>query len=180
MKHHLCRPDLNLITMLFGLAIFLCGCSSSYTVSSAGKPNSEYSYQEMNEELTGRDVNIELKDGRDISAKEVIISEDSVSWVDAHSDSMFSIITAEVKTVARKNPWVGGAKGFGIGFIPGAVLGFAAGSSLNRDFGGSGAAPALAVVFGSATGVIGGLVGLIVGHKYEYHLVNRADSTKTK
>ena len=171
MKHHLCPPELKLTTILFGLAIFLCGCSSSYSVSSTGMPDAEYSYREMNEELKGHDVRIELKDGGEISAKEVKISDDSVSWVDAHSDSTFSIVTAKVKTVARKNHWVGGAEGFGFGFIPGAAIGFALGSTKSaQSFAGSSIAPALAGLFGSATGVIGGIVGLIIGHSYNYDL----------
>jgi major membrane immunogen (membrane-anchored lipoprotein) len=67
MNRHLCPLELKLITLVFGLAILLTGCSSSYTVSSTGRPNAEYSYAEMNEELTGRDVIIELKDGRETS-----------------------------------------------------------------------------------------------------------------
>ena len=77
---------MKLITVLFGLAIFLCGCSSSYLVSSTGKPDAKYSYREMNEELKGQDVKIEMKDGSDISAKDVKISNDSVSWVDQETD----------------------------------------------------------------------------------------------
>ena len=44
-----------------------------------------FTYREMNEELNGRRVRIELTDGRDISAKEVEISGDSVSWIEGNT-----------------------------------------------------------------------------------------------
>ena len=179
MKHHLTPPELKLTAILFGLTIFLYGCSSSYTVSSAGKPTFDYGYREMNQELNGWHVAIEMKDGREISAREVKISEDSLLLVDAYSDSTFSIMTDEVSTVSHTSSLVGAAEGFGFGFIPGAAFGFVVGSTPDAQrFAGSTIAPALAGVFGSATGVIGGLVGLIVGHTYKYHFMNSSDNSK--
>ena len=46
--------------MFFGLAILLCGCSSSYRVSSTGK-DADYRYRDMNEETKDWDVEIEMK-----------------------------------------------------------------------------------------------------------------------
>src|ERR1700741_4229635 len=127
MNQHLFTCEVRLFAILLGLGVFLWGCSSSYTVSSAGNPNSEYSYQVMNQKLRGRDVRIELKDGRTISAKEVNLSYGSASGFDTQSDSTFSIPTNDINTIKYHNHWVGGAEGFGIGFIPGAVYGLAVG-----------------------------------------------------
>jgi hypothetical protein len=72
MRHHVWPPGLRFTTMLLGLAIPFCGCSSSYSVSSAGKPDAEYSYREMNEVVNGRGVTIEVTDNGEISAEEVM------------------------------------------------------------------------------------------------------------
>ena len=130
MRHHLCSSELKLNGILFGLAIFLCGCSTSYLVSSTGKPDAEYSYREMNEELKGRDVKIELKDGRDIYAKEVKLSDDTVSWVGQQTAEESKVNIREINKIVMKSHWAGALDGTWMGLLGGggvgAILGRAA------------------------------------------------------
>lgn len=175
MKRHLCPPELKLATILFCLAICLCGCSSSYTVSSGSKPNSEYSYQEMNEELTGRHVTIELKDGREISAEEVTISKDSVSWLDASTAEKSKVVSRRLERIFFKNHFVGGLEGLGI-VTPVVFVGsWALGGFSSEGIGGSDGW-ALPAALGLIGGGIGAITGGIIGHSYNYEFPSTEQS----
>jgi len=151
------------------LLINLCGCSSSYLVSSTGIPDAEYSYQEMNEELNGQDVKIELKDGREISAKEVTISDDSISWVDQRTSEESKAGIREIKKIVTKSYSMGALECTGFGIVGGGGLGALIGNSLDDGGLGSGFGAAVGSIFGGGTGIIVGLItGLIVGHSYNY------------
>ena len=179
MTHHLCPPELTLTTILIGFAICLTGCSSSYTISSAGRPHSEYGFQEMNEELHGRHVTIDLKDRMDISAKEVNISDDSVSWVDASTADKTKIATWQLRRISFKNHFVGGMEGLGFGLVGVGGVGALVGQMAVGNDGewGSGAGAAVGLVLGGGAGSIGGLItGLIVGHSYNYEFPTTAQS----
>ena len=163
---------MKLITILFGLAIFLCGCSSSYLVSSTGKPDAEYSYQEMNEKLKGWDVKIELKDGSDISAKDVKISDDSVSWVDQETNEESKASILEINKIVMESSSIGALEGAGFGLVVGGGLGFLFGLTQD-DLGtvSSGQTPAedVYLVLGGGTGlIVGSITGAIIGHSYNY------------
>jgi len=162
---------MKLITILFGLAIFLCGCSSSYLVSSTGKPDAKYSYHEMNEELKGQDVEIELKDGRDISAKDVKISDDTVSWVDQQTDQAFKASILEINKIVMKSSSIGALEGAGFGLVGGGGLGALVGQIIVGNHGawGTGAGVFFGSIIGGGIGIIvGPITGLIIGHSYNY------------
>lgn len=171
MKHHLWPPELKFFTMLFGLAISCGGCSSSYSVSSEGKPNSEYSYREVNKELNGEHVTIALKDGRDIFAKEVKISDDSLSWVDKRTDEESHASTRDINKIVVKGHWTGALEGLGIGLLGGGGLGALVGQVAvgNEGEWGTGAGAAMGFILGGGAGIISGFTtGLIIGHSYNY------------
>ena len=183
MERHLCQPGLKLAEMLFGLAFFLIGCSSSYTVSSTGKPNAEYGYQEMNEELNGRQVKIDLKDRMDISAREVNISDDSVSWVDVSTADKTKVAMGQLRRISFKNHFVGGMEGLGFGLVGAGGLGALVGQIAVGNDGewGSGAGAFFGLILGGGAGTIVGLTsGLIVGHsyKYEFPKTEQSDSSQ--
>ena len=173
MKHHLCPPELKLTTILFGLAIFLCGCSSSYSVRSTAVRGA-YTYGEMNEELKGRHVKIELKDGKDISAKEVKISDDSVSWVDQQTDeeskaSIRQLDKIVMKNHLQKNHFLGSLEGLGFGLVAGGGLGALLGGLAGGEIGAGIPMWFVGLVYGvPAGGGIGLITGLIIGHSYNY------------
>jgi hypothetical protein len=171
MKHYLHTIKLKLTTILFGLAIFLCGCSTSYLVNSTGKPDAKYNYGEMNEELKGQDVEIELKDGSDISAKNVEISEDSVSWVDQETDQTFKASTPEINKIVIESSLMGALEGAGFGLVGGAGLGALFGQILigNDTELGTGGGAIVGLVLGGGTGlIVGSITGAIIGHSYNY------------
>lgn len=181
--HHLCPPELTLTTILIGFAICLTGCSSSYTISSAGRPHSEYGFQEMNEELHGRHVTIDLKDRMDISAKEVNISDDSVSWVDASTADKTKVAMGQLRRISFKNHFVGGMEGLGFGLVGAGGLGALVGQIAVGNDGewGSGAGAFFGLILGGGAGTIVGLTsGLIVGHsyKYEFPKTEQSDSSQ--
>ena len=180
MKHCLRLPELKLTAMLFGLAIFLCGCSSTYSVSSTGKPDAEYSYRAMNKELKGQDVKIELKDGGEISATEVIVSNDSVAWLDASTTEKSRVATQRIKRIVFKNHFVGGLEGFGFGAV-GAGTGLTLAFPVRPNSAGI-PSYAPAVAGGVLGGGIGFITGLIIGHSYNYEFpaTEQSDSSQMR
>jgi len=162
---------MKLITILFSLAIFLCGCSSSYLVSSTGKPDADYSYQEMNEELKGEDVKIELKDGMNIFAKDVKISDDSMSWVNQETDEESRASLLDINKIIMKSHGTGALEGTGFGLVGGGGLGALVGQIIVGNHGawGTGAGVFFGSIIGGGIGIIvGPITGLIIGHSYNY------------
>ena len=153
--------------MLVILAIRICGCSSSHTVGSGGKPNSEYGYGEMNEELAGRDVIIELRDGREVSSEVVTISDDSVSWLHANIADKSRVATRQVKRIVIKNHLVGALEGVGI-VSPAVFVGSWSLSGFSSKGIGGSEGWALPAALGLIGGGIGLITGAITGHSYEY------------
>lgn len=170
MKNHFPPLELKLSVILIGLAICLYGCSSSYTVSSAGKPNSEYSYKEMNEELNGRHITIEMKDGEELSAEDIIISRDSVSWVDMNTDEKSNLGTRNIKRIAFKNHLVGGLEGLVI--APVVFVGSWGLSGFSEEGIGGSAGWEAPAALGLIGGGIGMITGAIIGHSYNYEFLS--------
>ena len=179
MKHHLCPPELNLVTILFSLAIFLCGCSSSYLVSPTGKPYADYSYQEMNEELKGQEVKIKLMDGRDISAKDVKISDDSLLWVNQETDEESKASIQDIYKIVMGSHGIGALEGAGFGLVGGAGLGALFGQiqTGNDTEWGTGGGAAIGLILGGGIGIIvGPITGAIIGHSYNYEFLTTEQS----
>jgi hypothetical protein len=120
----------------------------------------------MIEELTGREANIELKDGRHILAKEVKISDDSASWVDARTEGKSKASIQQINKIVTKSSSIGALEGIGFGLVGGGGLGFLVGSTQHaREI----PMELIGVILGGGTGTIVGLItGLIVGHSYNY------------
>jgi len=175
MKHRRCPTELNLSMILFCLAMFLSGCSSTYSVSSTGMPDAEYSYEEMNEELNGRHVTIDLKDGGEIPAEEVTISNDSVLWVDASTAEKSKMVTLGVKRIFFKNHFLGGLEGLGIVSPVVFVGSWALGGFSSEGIGGSDGW-ALPAALGLIGGGIGSITGGIIGHSYNYEFSSTEQS----
>jgi hypothetical protein len=162
---------MKLITIFFGLAILLSGCSSSYLVNSTGKPDPKYDYVEMNEKLKGQDVKIELKDGRDISAKNVKIYDDSISWVDQETNTESKASILEINKIVMESSSMGALEGAGFGLLGGAGLGALVGQIHygNDTELGTGGGAIVGLVLGGGTGlIVGSITGAIIGHSYNY------------
>lgn len=167
------------LVFVFVSATLLTGCMSSYVVSPLGGADS-LSYQQFNDEVKANKVRIELTNGREMEGINLDIGNDSAHWVDPSSASTRGAVAGEIKTVVSKNHWLGGLNGFKYGFISGAVavgaLGGISGSS--ETFGHDLKVVGAAIIGGTVTGLIGGIVGLLVGQKNEYDFVSPKDSTK--
>ena len=160
---------MKVIAILFGLAIFLRSCSSSYLVNSTGKPGAEYSYQEMNEKLKGLDVKIELKDERDISAKDFKMTSDSVSWVDQETNLESKASILEINKIVMESPSIGALEGAGFGLVVGGGVGLVWGiSQENSEIPMGVVGP---IIGGSIGLIVGAITGAIIGHSYEYELL---------
>jgi hypothetical protein len=166
---------MKLVTILFGLAIFLCGCSSSYMVNSTGKPGADYSYVEMNEKLKGCDVKIELKDGSDISAKDVKVSDDSISWVDQETDVESKASIIEINKIVMESSPIGALEGAGFGLVVGGGLGLIWGTTEKE--GGEIPMGFVDLLIAGGTGlIVGSITGAIIGHSYNYEFPTAEES----
>jgi hypothetical protein len=63
MKQHRWSSAMGSTLGLLTPAILVWGCSTTYSVGPGGKPDTEYSHEEMNGEIYERHVSIELRDG---------------------------------------------------------------------------------------------------------------------
>jgi hypothetical protein len=180
-KHALRSPELKSVALFFALALCVCGCSSSYSVSMAGKPDAEYSYLEMNQVLQGENVTIELKNEGELSAEEVTISNDSMSWVDRGTEAASQASIREIRNIVLKSHGTGALEGLGLGVAGGGALGAFVGQIAVGNGGewGSGAGAAIGLILGGGTGIIVGVItGAIVGHSdsYEFPAAVQSDS----
>ena len=168
MKHHMCPSKFKLTTILFSLAIFSCGCSSTYSVRSTDVEGS-YTYGKMNEELKGQEVKIELKDGRDITARDVTISDDSATWVDARAKEKSKASLRQINKIVNKKTFVGGLEWMGIGLAVGGALGATALSGFPGTAESGSQTNSAGIVVGMGAGtVLGFFTGMNVGHSYNY------------
>jgi hypothetical protein len=128
----------------------------------------------MNEELTGRDVIIELKDGRETSSQVVTVSDDSVSWLDARTKGKSKASIQQINKIVMKSSSIGALEGIGFGLVVGGGLGFLIGSTehsreIPMEF--------VGLILGGGTGTIVGLItGLIAGHSYDYEFPTTVQS----
>jgi hypothetical protein len=159
-------PGLKLTAVLLTLAISLGGCSSSYSVSVDGSQNADYSYRDMNDVLGGRSVDIELNDGGEISAEEVVMSSDSVSWWDAGRSGTSRVATRRIKEISYKNHIIGGLEGCIA--APVVFVGSWSLSGFSREGIGGSDGWALPAALGLIGGGIGLITGGIIGHTYRY------------
>ena len=121
MKQHLNAIKLNPLIILFVLALFFCGCSSTYTVRST-EAEDAFSYEQMNEKLTGQNATIELRDGREMYAKEIQIANDSVSGVDVRTDVKAKASIVQLDKIIIKDRARGVLEGLLLGGMPGLFL----------------------------------------------------------
>ncbi|MFN0158916.1 MAG: hypothetical protein ACKVRP_12700 [Bacteroidota bacterium] len=157
---------------LLATTIFvLNGCGTSYMVTPLpGK--GDYSYDQLNYEFIEKHAVIDLKDGREISAKQIVVKADSLYWADRASSEHYAVAVNEVRRISRTNHLIGALKGLGFGVL-GAAFVLATNTSVGVDDSGFG----FVVVGTLVSPPLGLIVGAIVGHPYEYSFP--IDSTDT-
>jgi hypothetical protein len=171
------------LILLLSIKIICSGCSSKYMI------NRNYStYKELNNELEGEEVTIELLNGDEITAENVKISYDSSSWAELKLSYGFWIPndscrtpTSNIKMISFKNNSKGAWEWMGwgalIGLPTGALIGWNV-TSGDRFFSRDGSGESLegiGIAIGGLVGLGSGLIigpafGAIVGHKETYIL----------
>ena len=170
-----------LFLFLFVSAVFLFGCSSShYTIPVGGVDSSEINFKFVKfGKIRGDGLKIELTDGRTMVGNNLEINNDSAKWNDARSDTAFGIAANQIKTVSDNNHWSAALKGFGYGAIGGGAFGYLL-AGTDTTIKGDWSRLVGVVVFGTFGGVLGGIGGLVVGHKDEYNFVSDSTNTNIK
>jgi hypothetical protein len=162
-----------LSSVLVASPLFLFGCSSSYLVSSS--PEGDPSFNTFNTDASDRRVVIVFHYGRELDALGIVASTDSTRFLNTATHSLTVVPTHTIKKVVFRSNGAGFVDGFlwggGIGAVLGTV-GASTGSSIPAGFG-----PMVAVAAGASAGLICGLIGLGIGHSYEYRFP-AADSTR--
>ena len=172
MNNHLCFAKLKITTMVFVFAIILGGCSSSYLVSSTGKPNADISYGEMNKELRGYYATVELKEGMKIFTNQIKITSDSVSLFDYDANTLYIIQVGKIKKIVVKSHLIGFLEGLGLGAIGGGIVGSVIGANDNHSATDGPIKLYLFLISTAGGAGLGSITGLILGHSYIYEFRN--------
>jgi len=152
---------------------FLIGCSSSYLVTKNGEGDDKMSYKEFNREIKNENVTLEFTKGPESYGWYMRVDTDYARWNDYDLQEARSVQTGLLKTAVRQNHFLGGLKGFGVGLLSGAALGYLAGS-LGIGVGGELSWQAThPIFFGLVGGIAGAIIGAITGHKYEYKFIKK-------
>ncbi len=167
-------------SILTALCFFIwTGCSTTTLMH----PKSN---EELNAQLKGHDAIVEMKEGMELSVKEVHVTNDSVSWLDRETniESRTGIgRLSKIKTINKNDHVLGALEGLGIGFV-GTTAAFLSLSGFPSEIGGA-SGLAVAASVGLIGGGIGLVVGLISGFTYydefplDEHNVSRSDSLKS-
>ena len=171
MNRHILFSEVKLFTVPFVLAVSSYACSSSDSVRSTD-------YGKMNEALKGQNVEIVLKDGRVLSAKEVKISDDSASWVSQRTGEESRASIREINKIVNKKHLLRDLEGLGFGLVGGGGIGallIGAADTHQGELGGHGGEIGLVLGGGLGT-LIGVTTGLIVGHRYNYEFTTTGGS----
>jgi hypothetical protein len=162
--------------VILGVVVFCIlqvGCSSSYDVSSS--PNADKSFSTFNTDAYDKSGVIVFQDDREMDARSIVASTDSTRFLNVATDSITVVPTHAVKRVVFKNRLIGSLEWAGIGAVVLGGIGLMV-SADNVDASGVGAV--YAVLGAPAGAVIGGIGGVIAGHRYKYQFPPSVDSAK--
>ncbi|MBM2846538.1 MAG: hypothetical protein HW407_1850 [Bacteroidetes bacterium] len=154
--------QMTLAASLFIVASVLCGCSNSYSVRSTD-------YKKMNEDFKERNATIELTGGQEVPAKNVKVSDDSVSWIDPRTNEESRASSGRINKIVIKDHLLGAFEGLGIGLVGAGGLGALLGNVLVKTSEDKSLGTAIGLLLGAGTGgFIGLMVGAGTGHSYNY------------
>ncbi len=159
------------IKVAFLLMLLFFSCAHRYVLS---EDNKWEFYQNLNDELYGRDAKVTLIDGEEFSvsgAEAYSESEDEfITFYDMETNQENELPVEMVKSIKMKNRVTGGIQGFLLGLAGGFVIGAVAGLTEGKDpqcdenstclrYSGS----MKAIYYGTLLGAGGGLGGALVG-----------------
>ena len=158
---------------LLVFAVLLTGCTQTKQVTY--EPDSSISFEELNETLEGRNIDIRLNDQRSIASTALHIDPDTTWAIDLLSGQIRAAATSDINFVSRRRPGRGAWHGAALGAVGGALAGLAAGLALtsirDADQAKTSAAEYVGVItgFGLILGVgSGALIGIKKGSHDRY------------
>jgi len=158
---------------LLVFAVLLTGCTQTKQVTY--EPDSNISFEELNETLEGRNIDIRLNDQRSIASTALHIEPDTTWAIDLLSGQIRAAATSDINFVSRRRPGRGAWHGAALGAVGGALAGLAAGLALtsirDADQAKTSAAEYVGVItgFGLILGVgSGALIGIKKGSHDRY------------
>jgi hypothetical protein len=167
----------SLLVICSLITLFLTGCASSYLVTKNGDGDDKMNYKEFNREVKGENVTLEFTKGSESYGWYMRVDTDSARWNDYDLQERRCVQLGLLKTVIRKNRFLGGIKGFGLGLLSGAALGLLGASLFGGEWSSDHGGPppwAVGPVLGALVGgIAGAIIGAITGHKYEYRFVRK-------
>ncbi len=155
---------------LLVFAVLLTGCTQTKQVTY--EPDSSVSFEELNETLEGRNIDIRLNDQRSIASTALRIEPDTTWSIDLLSGQVRAAATSDINFVSRRRPGRGAWHGAVLGAAGGALAGLAAGLALTSIRDADRAQTSIAEYVGVVTGfglIVGVGSGAIIGVKKGSH-----------
>ncbi len=155
---------------LLVFAVLLTGCTQTKQVTY--EPDSSISFEELNETLEGRNIDIRLNDQRSIASTALRIEPDTTWSIDLLSGQVRAAATSDINFVSRRRPGRGAWQGAVLGAAGGALAGLAAGLALTSIRDADRAQTSIAEYVGVVTGfglIVGVGSGAIIGVKKGSH-----------
>ena len=155
---------------LLVFAVLLTGCTQTKQVTY--EPDSNISFEELNETLEGRNIDIRLNDQRSIASTALRIEPDTTWSIDLLSGQVRAAATVDIYYVSRRRPGRGVWQGAALGAVGGALAGLAAGLALTSIRDADRAQTSVAEYVGVVTGfglIVGVGSGAIIGVKRGSH-----------
>lgn len=155
---------------LLVIAVVLMGCTHTQQV--AYEPDASLSFDELNETLEGRNVDIRLNDERLIASTALRIDPDTTWAIDLLSGQVRGAATEDIDFISWKRPDRGAWHGAVLGATGGALIGLAAGLALTSVRDADRAQTGIAQYVGAITGfgvILGVGSGALIGMKKGSH-----------
>ncbi len=154
-------------TSLGAAIIVLCSCSSTQVIHLNDSAR-------LNAQLTGQDVAVELKDGKELLVIPAAIRNDSVLWMDrqTHEETRTSIHQINKLIIFKNNRVLGALEGLTFGIIGGVGIGWLITARKDYD---EGLLLYNMLVQAGIWGGVGIISGAIIGHtdNLEYRFITR-------
>ncbi len=167
------------LSISFFCMMLMAGCATTYTVGSK-ESGANYDSDESNRRIERREGTVVFNSGKVETAKQIIASKDSVSWLEVRTDKKSGASMGQLSRIVVKDHLLGGLEGLGLGLAGGGGLGMIVGSVLIKEGNtGSGSGAAIGLILGGIAGLVVGFpTGLIIGHSdvYEYPPPEQSDS----
>ena len=155
---------------LLMFAVLLTGCTQTMQVTY--QSGASISFDELNETLEGRNINLRLHDQRSMASTALRIEPDTTWTIDLLSGQVRGIATSDINFVSRRRTGRGAWHGAVLGAAGGALAGLAVGLALTSIRDADRAQTSIAEYVGVITGfglIVGVGSGAIIGVKKGSH-----------